>query len=323
MNKTGLLPKAVFVALLSFTWGLYSHEQNLWPVESLRNLLHAVQAISASFDQYGRLGRLSAKIEMPCPGQDNGTAVLLLIGQSNAANHSNFKSASNFRHRVFNYFDGHCYVASSPLLGATGERGEGWTPLADMLVSQGIFEKVILIPAGIGGSAVSRWQKGGDLNRMLLDVIDQAARQYRITHVLWHQGESDYAAATSSEDYRSMFLSLVDSLRDAGVAAPVYVAVATRCGPASGDPSDNPVAAAQKGLPDASRGIFPGPDTDSAILDIDRYDGCHLAITGIAKFAAGWLEAIRFSDRSLAMAAKRGSGRATTARPKGLGPGHE
>jgi hypothetical protein len=46
---------------------------------------------------------------------------------------------------------------------------------------------------------------------------------------LWVQGEMDYVKGTNEKDYRDRFMSLVSSLRSHGVAAPVYVAVATKC----------------------------------------------------------------------------------------------
>jgi Carbohydrate esterase, sialic acid-specific acetylesterase len=117
--------------------------------------------------------------------------VLLIIGQSNSANHADKKFTTQFPQSVFNYFEGKCYIASSPLLGATGEGGEFITPLADKLISVGAYKSVVIVSSGIGGTPISRWQKDGDLNEMLLSTLKRANQKYKITHVIWHQGESD------------------------------------------------------------------------------------------------------------------------------------
>ncbi len=72
---------------------------------------------------------------------------------------------------VLDYFAGNCHVAASPLLGATGDRGEFLTLLADRLVDDGLCDTVIIVSSGIGGSPVSRWQRGGDLSLMLMTTV--------------------------------------------------------------------------------------------------------------------------------------------------------
>jgi hypothetical protein len=49
-----------------------------------------------------------------------------------------------------------------------------------------------------------------------------AVSSFKVTHVLWHQGETDAAIGMSEEEYRNHFLSFIASLRIAGITAPVY-----------------------------------------------------------------------------------------------------
>ena len=102
---------------------------------------------------------IPGKIEITCPVQDKETAVLLLVGQSNAAN-SQGQLHQSADDRVVNFVNGRCYRAASPLLGADGQKGEPWTLLGNKLVQSGLYRTVILIPAAVGASSVRRWAKG-------------------------------------------------------------------------------------------------------------------------------------------------------------------
>ena len=240
------------------------------------------------FDRFGRLSGYYGKELAPCPRQDARTAVLLVIGQSNSANTGEGTQASAHGSRIVNLFQGNCYRGDSPLLGAAGADGEAWTLLANRLVSAGRYEQVVLVASGINGSRIARWQPGGDLNRMLMRVLDAAQAQYKITHVLWHQGEADYDLGTSEEAYRRMFLALVSDLRARGIAAPVFVSVASRCNVREERLTDNAIARAQRSLPDPARNIRAGPDTDALLGTSRRRDGCHFNTAGLEVAAAAW-----------------------------------
>lgn len=242
-------------------------------------------------DATGRLSSFGGKTEVPCPAQDNRTAVLLLIGQSNAANHAQRRMVSRHEEKVINYFDGRCYVAGSPLLGSSGTRGEPWTELGNKLIESGAADQVVLVPVAVGGSPISDWRAGGYLNRAMISTVKQLNAHFRITQVLWHQGESDFGAGTRRTSYIRSFESMLGSLRNNGVSAPVYVSITSRCGrqPPAWTPV-NEVAVAQYLLPDAAKGIFPGVNTD-AFGRIDRLgDDCHWSAHGQIRFAESWIE---------------------------------
>ena len=90
-----------------------------------------------TYDRAGRLTGYPGKIAVDCPGQTKDTAVLLAAGQSNSANDGQRKFTTRYPGQAFNYFDGKCYAASSPLLGASAEGGEFLTLLAYQLISNG------------------------------------------------------------------------------------------------------------------------------------------------------------------------------------------
>ncbi len=226
--------------------------------------------------------------------QSNKTFVLLVLGQSNASNFHGQRHASEYGRNIINFSNGKCYVAESPLLGATGYFGESWTLLANKLIKNGDADQVVIVPAAIGSSSIRRWQAGGDLNFMLLRVVKDLTKLYAVTHVLWHQGESDIFEKSIKEDYEFRFKSFVNSLRHEGVTAPVIISVATKCYLVDWN-ENNPVAIAQRRLPAVENGIYVGPDTDKLLNKLDRYDDCHYSGTGQEKFADAWLKSIRYT----------------------------
>jgi hypothetical protein len=188
-------------------------------------------------DSAGRLLRYAGKTEVQCPKQTQRTAVLFIAAQSNAANSAAQHHTTRYPDRVVNFMGGRCYVASSPLLGSTGFAGESWTLLADQLIDAQAFDRVILAPVAVGASNIAQWAKGGALNTSMIPLVQDLATHYRVTHVLWHQGESDFALRTEPARYKEQFLSFADTLRANAVDAPIFVSTATRCLPGRSEPN--------------------------------------------------------------------------------------
>jgi hypothetical protein len=291
---------AAFALCGTYLFGALSYSKGLWPIAELRAMKSQIGGdkrlpVGVQLDELTRLIGFRDKREITCPVQTDRTAVLLVIGQSNAGNSSGQRYTSAYGDRIINYSAGKCFIASSPLLGSTGTAGESWTLLGNKLLSdEGFADRVILIPAGIGGSPIKRWVEGGDLNEMLQKMLDGLSAKYRVTQVLWHQGEADFLDGTTAHDYARMFLSLVNSIRKKGISAPIYVSVATKCELVNETwVSKNSVALAQESLVDSSAGIFSGVDTDSLLGPLDRYDDCHFGQTGQEKFASAWAQILK------------------------------
>ena len=300
----GRLRLALLLALtfvVTYLFGIYSYSRELWPIETLRELKRWADPPKPNVGQYDRQERLVAypnKTEVACPASGTATAVILAIGQSNAANDAAKKVTTRFPDRVFNYFDGRCYIAASPLLGTTSEGGEFLTLLADDLIAAGTYRRVIIVAAAHGGSSVLRWQRNGDLNKRLLSTLKTLPPGYKVTEVVWHQGERDFELMTPADLYAASFNSLLETLRENGVDAPVFNAVATRCGAKANWTAGNPTANAQRAVIDDRR-IFLGADTDALLGDADRRaDKCHLGESGQTKTAAAYAQAIKTFRRS-------------------------
>lgn len=292
------MKKQLILGLLSlmfvgatYVFGAVSYHRGIWPIPELRAFKQSSAPFNptngAVMDVLDRLVGYGNKHEVPCPPQTDRTMVLLIAGQSNAANSGGQRYVG--LPNVVNYFAGKCYAAASPLLGATGISGDPWTLLGNMIIERNLADRVVLVASAMSGSSIERWKDGAPLNLMLRSVISDLATHYRITGILWHQGEWDHGSMTQS-DYSAKFLSLVESIRRLEVDAPIYISVASRC-----DVTDtpwtpvNPIADAQRALPDSRRGILRGVDTDALITSIDRTDDCHFAGSGLEKFAAAWV----------------------------------
>ncbi len=268
-----------FAFALAFGAGIYMGNRRVWPLPQINSAIFPDPT-------FGRLISYPGKQSVVCPVQTSRTRVLLIVGQSNAANKGGQRYASTQGAKVINFYQGNCTVAQSPLLGSQGGNGEYWTPLGNALIDTGA-DQVILIPTAVFATPIRRWASGGDLNRMLLATIDGVKAKYRVTDIVWDQGEEDLSAKTDGADYFRLFHSMLGSVRAHGVSAPIFVSIATRCSLADWS-SINAIADAQRQLPDAGQGIFAGIDMDGMMGPLDRYDDCHLAASGQIKAAAAW-----------------------------------
>jgi hypothetical protein len=255
--------------------------------------LDAVDAGRGSFAVTRGRHQVDSGLLIPHPK----TAVILGVGQSNIANEGDpnglYVPGSGVYN--FNFLDGRCYAAQDPLLGATGDRGNFLTRLGDLLVRKGVYDRVLLVSIGHGGTYASDWQPGGRVNlrlMMTLELLRSAG--LAITHVIWQQGEAEGVAHGDSGAWARSFNATVDAIRLRGVSAPIYVAQCTVC--CSG--VNENVRAAQRDVVNFAKGILAGPDIDSISLD-DRWDGCHLSTVGLQKAAELWFATIT-SAKSLA-----------------------
>lgn len=285
-----LILLTILVCVCTFGAGVYAGYVKTWPVPQLKVLaVNILGGPDVKTDRFGRLRRYPGKIEISCPIQDESTAVLLVAGQSNAANSQgqHYQSPDD---RVVNFSEGHCYRAASPLLGADDKKGESWTLLGMKLVRSGLYNRVIVIPAAVGGSSIRRWATGGDLNTMLMDEIRAVKGHYTITAVLWDQGATDYTLRTPEDRYRSDLKSLIDQIRAQGITAPFFI---TRCSVGGKDwTEDNAIARAQAALAEGKT-ILNGPNTDHDVTPFDRYDGAHFSASGQEKWTDTWVQLLR------------------------------
>ncbi|WP_295137692.1 sialate O-acetylesterase [uncultured Reyranella sp.] len=169
------------------------------------------------------------------------------------------------------------------------------TLLADQLVASGVYSTVVIVPFAVAGTPIALWGTGGSLNEKLSSVLASLPSGYKVTEMIWHQGESDYESRMATADYVERFRSFLATLRAYGVLAPVFIAIASKCRMPWN--RGNAVAAAQLVLID-DWNVFLGADTDSMLLEDDRYDNCHMSESGMRKTAAAFFSAIEQRRRS-------------------------
>ncbi|MDB5227070.1 MAG: uncharacterized protein JWN78_1263 [Bacteroidota bacterium] len=221
------------------------------------------------------------------------TVVLLVMGQSNAANFGETRYAAACSQAV-NFYNGIYYPLSDPLYGAKGDGGSVWSRLGDMLIQNSFARVVIIAPVAIGGTSIQQWKPSGVNNHFITETIAALqAKGLKITHVLWHQGESNHASMNplvtpvqNGQQYTHDFLELVAQLRSLGVNAPIFPAIATHCGVTA---NDTVLESAQRHLANDSLGIFNGPNTDSLGNEY-RFDQCHFNTNGLHVHALLWKE---------------------------------
>ena len=290
MKKPVIILSVLSAITLSYFYGLLSHKYQLPPFPQIMYIKERLMPETIGFrDTTGR-------VEVPCAGLPGGrTMVALAFGQSNSGNHGETLYAP--KRAVFNFFDSRCYRAVDPLLGATGDKGSVWSRLGDLLIEQGLYDRVVIIPIGVGTTTIDQWAPGGYLHRRITRAIEQSgACGLAITHLFWVQGGSEPRTSgdrANREHYTKLFTGMLRSIRDRGVSAPVYVAIATYTD--SGPIPD--IRAALQSLPDQKKGIVIGADNDRIYENpANRWERVHLSHSGLDLCARAWLAAIRKAE---------------------------
>lgn len=164
-----------------------------------------------NFDNKNRLSTPNVIAEL----KDRRVVTLIgLVSQSNQANHLFSTYTVTNPSRVYNFSidNGGLYQVSEPLLGCTSDDPtvqSNYLPrLADKLLDADVCDRVVIVPAAVGGSTVLDWSPSGFLHHIIpatLGKVKMAGLNEvsDYTFVLSHIGESDKIAGTSQENYIS------------------------------------------------------------------------------------------------------------------------
>jgi Carbohydrate esterase, sialic acid-specific acetylesterase len=242
-----------------------------------------------------------AEHRLVAPGIANppGTKVILTFGQSNAANWGEERYAARGAVHVFNMFDMKFYRAIDPLPGASVDTGRVyggsvWGRLGDRLIDAGFARSVLFVPIAFGASYVEDWAPGGGCYPRLMLALHRLKRAGITVDLLcWQQGEANANhTSMTADEYRDCFRAILRGVREAGVKAQVYVALATLCENDS-HPFQNSaeIRLGQKKLVSLGDRVLPGPDLDQIGIE-HRRDGCHFSASGQELAAQAWFLAI-------------------------------
>jgi hypothetical protein len=223
------------------------------------------------------------------------TGIFIIAGQSNCCNSVDTLYAPTNASKVdnLNIYDGGMYAATDPLLGChnipgTAGMGNTFGRMADKLIDAGTYQRVILVPIGIGATTVAMWEPSQILFQRFL-VAHRRLGAFGLTPqaVLWMQGESDHA--TTQADYEESLSAIITTLQSAGHSTPWLVGQCTY----NAGSTSSAVRAAQAAIVDGIN-VFSGADTDTLTgTSVYRQaDNTHLTAAGADAAADLWQDAI-------------------------------
>jgi len=245
-----------------------------------------------TYDQLDRNWRseyvTTDRVPLPCQSKMK-QAVIVTLGQSNASNtgHGPIKAGDSVVN--FNLYDGKCYQARDPLLGASNDGANFATRLGLDLTESKQFDRVVIAPIAMGGTSIQHWSPPGVFNRRILVLIKRLYDAgLKPDFILWHQGEANVDSLdVNGAIYSARLSEVISTFRIYGIDAPFFVAQASYCGgPRAGSES---VRTAQRQVGQLGLNAFPGPDTD-ALGEEYRYDHCHFNEKGTIRHAELWAQ---------------------------------
>jgi hypothetical protein len=214
------------------------------------------------------------------------TLVLIAAGQSNIANYMDTASFYTVTNTAkvdnLNFLDGGVYDFGTKVLGADGIYGIWLGKLADLMIDDDFYDRVIIVPLGVGNSYVSDWAAGNLRDHILVAQRRCAALGLTPDAIMWQQGEND--DAITQADYTSRLQVVIDRARSEFPPVPWLLAKSTLHAGAT----IATVRAAIDAMVDGET-IFAGPDTDALTgLTNRKADLTHFNLTGGMAAAALW-----------------------------------
>ena len=180
---------------------------------------------------YGGVPATAGKVAVACLPSGTRNTVVVTLGQSLAGNSAEGRYAAQHDVVNFSLYDGRCYRAADPLLGAAGKAGNFATRLGDVLVQRRLAERVVLAPIAVGGTRVEHWSPGGVLHpriRVLIRRLHDAG--LRPDWILWQQGESNGCDVDpGGQRYRDHLLEIIRTFRRYSIDAPFLIALGAHC----------------------------------------------------------------------------------------------
>jgi hypothetical protein len=217
--------------------------------------------------------------------------VLFVMGQSNNENEapSVYTATNASAIDELNWQDGAIYAAAEPHLGASyNSTGPGLMDyrVADTLITNGRFARVILVPMAVGGSSVAQWATGPLANLPCVAMARLAARGItpsttNVTFAVdWGQGEAEIALSTSQAAYQAALQQIKTNMQACGFSGRFFVNVETWGGGVTYANAANAQAAVIDNI-----FFFAGANLDT-LNNTNRVDTTHFNDTGSAAAAA-------------------------------------
>lgn len=207
--------------------------------------------------------------------------VLLVAGQSNAANHGQPRARAG--RGAYALASQGLYPLIDPLPGASGSGGSPWTRWAALYQARHPARDVIVAAVAQGSSAAADWVGSGVHARRIPALLPRLRRAgLQVDAIVWHQGETEsWRRQADTEAYRRNLQQWVQSIRALGIQAPIFICLTSR----DADGVINPgIRAAQASMWNDAQKVYAGVDTDTLDQSF-RSDGVHFNQRGLARFA--------------------------------------
>ena len=213
---------------------------------------------------------------------------IVIIGQSNAANYG--EKRNNSISNVYVLFNEIISVAKDPILGASGDGGSCWIPVAEQIIKHSNVESILISNMAEGSSTVFDWTGEGRFSRKLHKIFD-SLRKVKIEpdFVIWQQGEQDNLLKTSKEKYKSNLEEVAKTIKCYFSNTKIFISL-TSFHPNTEPKININIRESQLEIISESDYIFKGPDTDAIISTEDRYDLIHFSAIGSQKLSNKWSE---------------------------------
>ncbi|MEB3350070.1 MAG: sialate O-acetylesterase [Cyanobacteriota bacterium] len=207
--------------------------------------------------------------------------VLVVAGQSNAANHGQPRGRSGAGSYALS-MDG-VFRLEDPLPGASGLGGSSWPYWAALQQRGQPGSQVVVAAIAQGSSAVADWIPGGVHAQRLPEALNVLrSHKLDVDAVVWHQGETEAWNGGDPVAYAANLSRWIASVRALGINAPIYICLTSRDGRGVINPA---IRQAQASVWNSQQRVFAGADTDS-LGDSFRSDGVHFNGRGLEAFAA-------------------------------------
>lgn len=227
-------------------------------------------------------------------------AVFLVAGQSLSANVTPtlYTPTNTASIDQLNLYDGQLYSIGGPLLGSTYNTslvpplgpGNIAARIADTLITNGKFNRVIIVPTSIGSTLASQWGDVGGIYANRLPVAMKRLAALGITpgmtgvtfFCLFDLGEQDLGNGTSQSAMTASLNSFISTLQATGFNGRIFIPLESGASQTS-----NAVRSAEAAVVNGTT-VFSGGDFDSVT---GRSDGVHWSDVGAAAVTTVFINA--------------------------------
>jgi hypothetical protein len=214
--------------------------------------------------------------------------VILVLGQSNAANHAQTRTAADSSH--YSFYSSKFYPLVDPLPGCTGNGGSPWPSFAEALAAA-TDRQVVVACLAVSGTGIAQWLPGQpNFLRVKETVAQLSTAGLTVSGIVWHQGETDANLRTRTADYAQLLEQLVVALRVLAPGVSIFVCKVSSTAPET--PLSTSVRTAQQKVIDTHPFVFAGVDTDTFEPQM-RSDGIHFTLLGAELFGKLMAAAVR------------------------------